>query len=137
MEQKLLHVAPSKCTACRNCELACAFSHVHKGKPTDARIRGLLDAAQRPGHNSLVVCMQCEEAACVKACPAKALWRDLDTGAIYHVGERCVRCRSCVAACPFGNMRWDKATTFPVKCDLCMGDPVCVRFCPTKAIEYR
>ncbi len=137
MVSKLMHVTPSKCTVCRNCELACAFSHMHGGKPTAARIRAFADDQQREGHHAVVVCMQCEEAGCVKACPAHALWRNPETGAIYHVEARCIRCQSCVAGCPFGNMRWEAAMEFPTKCDLCDGDPVCVKFCPTGALEHR
>jgi anaerobic carbon-monoxide dehydrogenase iron sulfur subunit len=137
MVSKLMHVTPSKCTACRNCEMACAFSHMHQGRPTTARIRAFADGEQREGHNAVVVCMQCEDAGCVKACPAHALWRNPETGAIYHVPDRCIRCQSCVAGCSFGNMRWEAAMEFPTKCDLCDGDPVCVKFCPTAAIEYR
>jgi anaerobic carbon-monoxide dehydrogenase iron sulfur subunit len=137
MSTKLLHVRPELCTACRNCEMACAFSHLHSGRPTSARIRAFPDDEKREDKNTVVVCMQCDDAGCVKACPAHALWRDQKTGAIYHVPERCIHCQSCVAGCPFGNMRWESAGEFPVKCDLCDGDPVCVKFCPTAAIEYR
>jgi len=137
MESKLLHVFPEKCTACRNCEQACAFAHLHEGRPTRSRIRADADSQQREGKNVLVVCYQCDAAACVAACPAKALWRDLRTGAVYHLEDRCIRCGSCVAACPFGNMRWEPLRQYPSKCDLCNGDPVCVRFCPTGAILYK
>jgi anaerobic carbon-monoxide dehydrogenase iron sulfur subunit len=137
MEAKLMHVTPSKCTACKNCELACAFSHSQDGKPTSARVTAIMDPDGRDGCNQLVICMQCDSAACVAACPSNALWRNMETGAIYHKPERCIQCSSCVAACPFGNMKWDTLTTYPVKCDLCDGDPVCVKFCPTKAIDYR
>lgn len=137
MEARLMHVTPNRCTACRNCELACAFSHSLGNKPTKSRVTAVQDPESRDGHNQLVICMQCETASCVAACPSNALWRNPATGAIYHKSDRCIRCASCVAACPFGNMKWETLTSFPVKCDLCDGAPVCVRFCPTNAIEYR
>jgi len=137
MDAKLMHVYPQKCTACRNCELACSFSRVCQGRPATARIRAVPDADGRESMHTVVVCMQCEEAGCVAACPARALWRDPATGAVHHVAQRCIRCASCVAACPFGNMRWETQAQYPSKCDLCGGDPVCVKFCPTGAITYR
>ena len=137
MENKLMHVYPALCSACRNCELACSFSHPVKNKPTPSRIMAFLDDEKREGKNEVIICLQCDSAACVSACPAKALWRNPDTGAIYHVADRCIRCASCVAACPFGNMHWDGLASCPVKCDLCGGDPLCVKFCPTKAIQYK
>ena len=133
----MMHVRPDRCTACRNCEFACSFSHLIEGKPAGARIKAVMDPERRENRNSVVVCFQCDSAACVAACPARALWRDVASGAINHVLERCIRCASCVAACPFGNMRWEALNAYPSKCDLCRGDPVCVRFCPTAAIEYR
>ncbi len=136
MEKKLLHVYPQRCTACRNCEIACSFAHPIDGKAGVARIKAFGDKEGRVGHNQIVVCMQCEDAACVSACPANALWRNPDTGAIYLLEERCIRCHSCVAACPFGNMR-PQADEFPSKCDVCGGDPACVKFCPANALEYK
>jgi Fe-S-cluster-containing hydrogenase component 2 len=42
----------------------------------------------------------------------------------------------CVAICPFGGAKFDSISNKVIKCDLCDGDPQCVRFCETKAIEY-
>ena len=42
----------------------------------------------------------------------------------------------CVVACPFGNIYFDSVSTYPVKCDLCGGDPRCVKFCPSGAISW-
>lgn len=133
MEQKLLNVLPSLCSGCKNCELACAFAHGVDGSPAPSRIRAFKWGENR---GMVVVCMQCDSAACVSACPCHALFRDLKTGAIYHAPQRCIRCHSCVEACPFGNMRWDEDQRFPSKCDLCKGDPVCARFCPTGTLRF-
>lgn len=132
---KMLHVTPQKCTACKNCELACSFWHSNGYLPSP-RIKVFRRAGLETGHG-VVVCFQCDKAACVAACPANALWRNLDTGAIFHIRDRCIRCGSCVAACPFGNMHWDAVANLPAKCDLCDGDPACAKFCPTGALEYK
>ncbi len=137
MENRLMRVTPSQCTACRNCEIVCSFYHAVLGIPTPSRILTFPNERGGVGCGSVVVCLQCDSAACVAACPARALWRDGTTGAINHVPERCIRCNSCVFACPFGNMHWDKVSEYPAKCDLCRGDPVCVKFCPTGALLYK
>jgi Fe-S-cluster-containing hydrogenase component 2 len=137
MTTRLFQVYPGKCTACRNCEVACAFSHACRGVPGASRIRALPDPQRREGRDLVVVCLQCEHAACVAACPANALARATESGAIEHQPERCIRCAACVAACPFGNIRWDRAADLPAKCDVCRGEPACVRFCPTGALEYK
>ncbi len=136
MEEKLLHVYPQRCTACRNCEMACAFAHMEGNRPGLSRIQAQMGPHAQPPTNSVVVCLQCHEAACVKACPAYALFRNPETGAIDVVSDRCIRCYSCVAACSFGNMRNPSNQGFPLKCDLCQGDPACARFCPTKALVF-
>ena len=131
---KRLHVTPEKCIGCRTCELACAMSH-----PEDSSGMGFPRVAVRDCGESVfipVLCLQCEDAACVKACPVEALVRNAKTGAIEVLQERCVRCMACVAACPFGNMHSDAATGRVFKCDLCGGSPRCAQFCPTRTLEY-
>jgi len=50
--------------------------------------------------------------------------------------ELCIGCKMCVAACPFGAAKWDSKRGRVFKCNLCHGDPQCVRFCYTKAVDY-
>ena len=42
----------------------------------------------------------------------------------------------CAAVCPFGAMGFDPLAKKVIKCDFCDGDPQCVRFCETEAIQY-
>jgi Fe-S-cluster-containing hydrogenase component 2 len=42
----------------------------------------------------------------------------------------------CTIACPFGNAVYDGVTESILKCDLCNGDPACVQFCPSQALEF-
>jgi Fe-S-cluster-containing hydrogenase component 2 len=42
----------------------------------------------------------------------------------------------CVAICPFGAMDFDETNKKVFKCDLCDGEPMCVKFCQHKAIQY-
>jgi Fe-S-cluster-containing hydrogenase component 2 len=42
----------------------------------------------------------------------------------------------CVMACPFGNISYSRVTKTAFKCDQCGGDPECVKWCPTQAIEF-
>ena len=130
-----LFVTPSLCTGCRTCELACSFTHMVEGKPGKSRIYPL-----DGGFKDLfvpVVCLQCEEPACMKACLVGAITKNDATGAMELDHERCVLCMACVAACPFGCSLADEVNNMIVKCDLCGGDPVCAHFCPTKALAYR
>jgi Fe-S-cluster-containing hydrogenase component 2 len=84
----------------------------------------------------VVLCLQCDDAACIKVCPTKALAHNPKTGAVEVDMEKCIKCRMCAIACPFGNITIEPETLNVLKCDLCQGDPACAKFCPTKALEY-
>ncbi|MBN2274265.1 MAG: hypothetical protein JXK95_08020 [Bacteroidales bacterium] len=51
-------------------------------------------------------CRRCENAPCVQACPAEALEKD-ENGLISRAVNICIRCKSCIVACPFGTMMDD------------------------------
>lgn len=128
-------VTPILCTGCRTCELACSFTHAINGKPGRSRIYPLPG-----GFKDLyvpVVCLQCEDPACVKSCLVNAITLNEETGAYEINHEKCVRCMACVAACPFGCSLFDRQHNLVVKCDLCGGDPACAHFCPSKALVWR
>lgn len=127
-------VTPNLCTGCRTCELACSFTHAIDGLRGQTRIYPL-----DGGFKDLwipVVCLQCDDAACVKSCLVDALKRNPETGAIELNQEVCVKCMACVAACPFGCCIVDQQHAIIVKCNLCGGDPACAHFCPTKALRW-
>ena len=127
-------VNPDLCTGCRTCELACSFTHAVEGIRGQTRIQPL-----DGGFKDLwvpVVCLQCDDAACIKSCLVDALRRNEETGAIELNQEVCVKCMACVAACPFGCAIFDQQHDMIVKCDLCGGDPACAHFCPTKALQW-
>ena len=134
MVKKQLFVTPGRCTACRNCEVACTFVHtVNPMVPAEPRVRAYILSETE---NTVNLCLQCEEAACQKVCPVEALNRNEQTGAIEVDLERCIRCMMCTIACPFGNIQIDVKLNEIIKCDLCDGDPACAKFCPTLALEY-
>jgi len=128
-------VTPSLCTGCRTCELACSFAHQVDGKPGHTRI--VIRSGKAPDLWIPVVCLQCDDPACVKSCLVDALRRNPETGAVELNQEKCVKCMACVAACPFGCSLLDSQHNMIVKCDLCGGDPVCAHFCPSKALSFR
>ncbi len=139
----IFRVNVERCIACGKCELACAFAHGDDPLQDEAQRVSRLPGTPRirvlrrgPERGIPLTCLQCHEAACMALCPTEALVRDEESGAIRLLDERCIRCGMCVAACPFGNMAWDEARHRAAKCDLCGGDPRCVPFCPTQALEF-
>lgn len=59
----------------------------------------------------------------------------MDMGRVEIDYDKCIGCRTCVSVCPFGAMHFVAIDRKVIKCDLCDGDPQCVRFCDTKAVS--
>jgi carbon-monoxide dehydrogenase iron sulfur subunit len=82
------------------------------------------------------VCRLCQRAPCLVACPAGALSRSGTTAAILVDPGKCIGCYACLDACPFGVVTLHPETGEILICDLCGGDPACVKRCATGAIAY-
>ena len=135
VEPKTLIVNPEKCNNCKDCETACIESRSSLTSPGLSCIRIL-------GENSdpedafffPVACKQCENPPCLAICPNEAIYKEDDRVLIDR--QKCVGCGMCVSACPFGAMSLDRKKSKSYKCDLCSGDPQCVKVCETNALEY-
>ncbi len=124
-----------RCTGCRICEMACSLRHKKVCSPALSAIH--IIRWEKEGLNVPMVCQQCETAFCEAICPVEgALNRHPETGAIVVMEERCIGCRMCIAACPFGGSSLDPDKRKIIKCDLCEGDPSCVIFCEPQALQY-
>jgi carbon-monoxide dehydrogenase iron sulfur subunit len=126
----------SRCTGCGYCELVCSFAHHDEFNPLRARIHVTTFISRAMAIP--VVCYQCEDPWCAKACPAGAISvnRDLGDGATTVLVDesRCVGCKMCTLACPFGCIVVSDGCA--EKCDLCGGDPECVKVCRSGALRF-
>ncbi|UWG96498.1 4Fe-4S dicluster domain-containing protein [Dehalobacter sp. DCM] len=132
---KVLMLAPEKCTNCRTCELACSFQHEKQFNPTQSRVSVL--SWESAGIAVPIMCLQCDNAACAKVCPVGAITRNEETGAMVINQMKCIKCKMCINACPFGCTGYDSLTRTIIKCDLCSGDPQCAKNCASGAITFR
>lgn len=69
-------------------------------------------------------------------CKTGAIDKDADSGLVSVDGNKCIGCRMCVMACPFGNINYSVTAKKAVKCNYCDGEPECALWCPQQAIEY-
>jgi len=123
---------PERCTGCLACEAACSFSHYGEGGYAKSFIRHSFDPAL--GGFQAVYCLHCEEPLCMAACLSDAIYKD-ERGVVKINRVKCVGCRSCNYACPLSVPFFDESLKASVKCDLCDGDPECVKFCSSGALR--
>ena len=132
----VISIDAEKCSGCRICEMVCSMNHIKECNPERSRIRVLLIEENGFIENVPMTCMHCEKALCELSCPTNAIRKDAVTGARITEAEKCIGCRSCVYACPVGATFFDWPQGIAVRCDLCNGDPLCVKNCPADALEY-
>lgn len=110
------------------------------------------------GKPVLVFCNHCDNPPCVRVCPTKATWKRAD-GIVMMDWHRCIGCRYCVAACPYGSRSFNWTDPRPYitplnpefptrtkgvveKCTFCeerlaKGQrPACVEACEEKALVF-
>ena len=114
------------------CELVCAIGHFGVNNPKKSAVRVLV-TYPHPVLRMPIVCSQCKVPVCADACPVDALSRS--DGVVRLDTEACVSCMKCVEACPFGAMYAHEDVDHPIKCDMCGGDPECVKRCPKDALR--
>lgn len=134
------------CIGCHACEVACVMAHNGEQHVlTVEEFRPRIQVITEGERANATTCRHCEDAPCVASCPTDALTHS--NGSVQLSAERCIGCKSCVVACPFGAISvqrpadaleddWVPATAH--KCDLCRDrqqGPACVDNCPTGALR--
>ena len=132
------HVAPrlsidaKKCSGCRVCEQICTFSHEREFNPRRARIKILM--REKEGINAPLLCTQCQK--CLSACKRQALSFDEKIGVVRVDQDKCNGCGLCIEACPYAAIFKDPVSGKVNICDLCNGDPQCVKWCVPGVLGY-
>ncbi len=130
-----LMVHKSKCTGCRLCETACVIAEDGIVSLLDSRIQIFHEEVEAQQFK-VQVCRQCKLCPPLDVCPTEALTRDGD-GVVHIETALCPDgCRLCVDACPLDAIyvRSDLKVTV---CDLCGGDPMCIKYCETEALSLQ
>lgn len=128
----------ARCTGCGICEAECALVREKTFDTWRSRIRV---HHFEPPLAVASLCACCSDTPCVAACPkeAGALTLDSLTGAIILNEAKCIGCRACLSACAKDRaavirMSRDEKKVLGI-CDLCGGDPACVKVCPEQCLS--
>lgn len=132
-----LHVDLDVCAQgeCRDCQVRCSYFY-HPGNNGIRSVVELLAYA--------LVCRRCEQPHCVSACPFEALEQQKDNNnLLVRHNMRCVSCRSCSHACPYGTLYPETVPLLEHTCDFCLDrqeqpqEPLCVRSCTFGALALK
>lgn len=137
---KKLYALRNQCTECNVCEVACSLVHspTNEINPQLSRIK-IDHSPSKPSKINpdglgfvAEICHHCgNPPPCAEVCPTDAFYYDPQTQAAIIDQDKCIQCMECVPGCPF-----DVVFVAPsgelLKCDLCGGDPVCVKACATR-----
>ena len=128
-----------KCVGCYACRMACQM--INKLEPEEAFISYQeIEQGTYPSvyaENVPVQCMHCEDAPCASVCPTHATYTT-DSGVVLVEEEKCIGCKYCMAACPYG-VRVQLHSGVVEKCRFCWYEgepgnpPACVGTCITNA----
>lgn len=129
---KTIVVDLEKCTGCEMCVDVCSGQKAGVYSDKAARIRILKDEEKAVFVPQ--ICEQCREHPCVDVCPVDAIQYD-DSSSIFNVDEgACTGCGACEEVCPYDGIFLNEDVA--MKCDLCGGNPACVKVCYPGALQY-
>ena len=124
----------TRCHGCRQCETACAMTSELRTGSSRPRVKAII--WDLDGWGVAIGCQHCDAPPCMSACPKEAIFADELLHRVMVDYDKCIGCRMCVAACPFGAIEFDADVKRVIKCDLCDGDPACAKLCAYGAILY-
>lgn len=132
-----IFIDAARCTGCHLCEIACSMAH--HGILSTHRSRIKVITFQDPVQHLPVICQACDDAPCIKVCPANARLRQTN-GTVITGEEKCIGCRACLYICHLASPVINPETGQTMTCDLCADEtsgPWCVAACRSeKALQW-
>ena len=120
---------------CESCDIQCSYFY----HPVNNGILSVIELAAYA-----LVCRKCEEPHCVSACPVDALEQQKEKGnLLVRHNMRCISCKSCSHACPYGTIYPENVPLLIHICDFCLDrreletEPLCIQSCSHNALSLR
>jgi formate dehydrogenase iron-sulfur subunit len=132
------------CIGCGACSAACKEQNKLPLPIEDKTTAYTWTVVQKHGDTYVrSLCMHCLTPTCVSVCPVGAM-RKTERGPVVYDSDKCIGCRYCVMACPFGvpKYQWDRPVPIVGKCVMCMDrlaagqQTACATVCPTGATLF-
>ena len=162
-EQAGILIDTTRCIGCRACQVACKQKNnlpadaqpypAHRTFPSalsdttfsliEFHVVGEDSQGKAVFHPVKKQCMHCIDPACASVCPVGAITKT-EQGPVVYDADKCMGCRYCMAACPFGvpKYEWRSGNPRIRKCEMCADriaagkQPACVDACPVGALQF-
>jgi anaerobic dimethyl sulfoxide reductase subunit B (iron-sulfur subunit) len=151
-KQLAFYFDASACIGCKTCQVACQDKNNLSAGMKWRRVFDYGGGGWLPKGAVMVpsnvynyyvstACMHCEQPICADVCPSAAITKR-DDGVVLIDQDKCIGCRYCEWACPYGAPVFDEAKGVMTKCTFCEDllaqgqEPACVASCPLRALEF-
>ena len=150
-KQLAFHVDLSGCIGCKACQIACQDKNNLEAGRAWRRVAEVAGGRWVPSagqwHTDTfayyfsMACMHCEKPICCEVCPTRAMAKRPD-GVVLVDQEKCIGCRYCQWACPYGAPQFDAARGKMSKCTFCEDlltqkqSPACVAACVMRVLAF-
>lgn len=153
---KVLVIDITKCNGCHNCQIACKDEHcgndwspIAKPQPPTGQfwqkiidvVRGTVPKVKVAYNHT--ICLHCDDAPCIKACPNQAIYKRPD-GIVIIDPLKCKGTGNCIKECPYeGVIFFNDELKIAQKCTFCAHlidkgwqETRCSDACPTGALTF-
>ena len=154
-KQYAFHFDASACNGCKACSIACksknelpvgitwrrVYEYGGGGWVADIDNPSQLVPGNIYAYAVSVACNHCQNPRCVEVCPASAMTKR-DDGIVLIDADKCIGCRYCEWACPYGAPQFDERVGQMTKCNMCQDliaqgeKPYCVEACVMRALDF-
>jgi len=152
---KVFTIDIAKCVGCYDCQVACKDEHCGndwspyaKPQPNTGHFWMKVNYEEKGTLPKVrvtyqpVLCMHCDQAPCIAACPIKGAIYKRDDGLVVIDPQKCTGCRNCLHGCPYGVIYYNENLHIAQKCTGCAHlldrgwkEPRCADSCPTDALK--